>query len=250
MKFSYVRRGAGPVLVLQHGFLSGADYWHRQMEFFSGEFDVIAVTLPGFSDHAAAPAINRIEQFSGYLAGLLDHAGVDRFSLIGHSMGGMIAQQAALDLGARIDRLVLYGTGPIGELPGRFETLAASRARVVAEGADETLANTVATWFVDGRDARDYADGMVLARAASFDAVLGGYDAMAAWRSLERLGEIAAPTLVVWGDRDRSYRRDLVDALVAGIPDARLEVMTGCAHNAHLEQPERFNAVVAAFLKD
>lgn len=89
-------------------------------------------------------------------------------------MGGMIAQQMALDYGGRIDKLVLYGTGPNGVMPGRFETIAASRRRVLAEGAATTIAKTVASWFMQGASDQHYAASVELAAMASNNAILGG----------------------------------------------------------------------------
>lgn len=242
------RTGQGTALVLQHGFLCGPGYWQGTADALRERFDVIVPTLPGFADHASEPALDSIPAFAEYLLGLLDHAGVGRFHLLGHSMGGMIAQETALQAGSRIDRLILFGTGPIGEMPGRFESLEESRRRVEADGPQGMIEHTVATWFMRGREDPSCSDVLATAGQASLDAILGGYRAMQDWRGLERLGDIRNPTLIVWGDGDRSYRRDQVDLLRHGIPDSRLVVMPDCSHNAHLEDPRTFHAHVADFL--
>lgn len=83
MQFKYTRQGAGTVLVLQHGFLSGAAYWQAQVDCFAEYFDVIAPTLPGFGEHAFTATdnpqpIDRIEGYADYLA---------RCHLLGHYHG-------------------------------------------------------------------------------------------------------------------------------------------------------------------
>ena len=245
------------MLVLQHGFLSGSAYWQKQIDFFSRHFEVIAPTLPGFGDHSLGgmaegqgpeQAINTISGYVQYLIALLDQANVPHFHLLGHSMGGMIAQETALEFGHRVDKLVLYGTGPDGALPGRFEPVAASRQRVIRDGPGSTIARTVASWFVSGARDPAYPDCIELASAASVPAILGGYDAMATWSCVDRLPRIDNPTMVIWGTRDRSYHRNQVDQLVHGIPKAELKVIGNCAHNVHLEKPDRFNQQVFAFL--
>ena len=247
-RYRYRRTGQGPAVVLLHGFLCGPAYWRGIEGALCDRFEVIVPTLPGFADHAAAPALDRIAHFVDYLLGLMDHAGVERFHLLGHSMGGMIAQETVLTAKARVDRLILFATGPIGEMPGRFETLEESRQRVESCGTAAMIENTVSTWFKRGRADTAFADTVVTARQASLDAVLGGYRAMRRWRGLERLGNIVNQTLIVWGDDDRSYRRDQVDLLQRGIPNARLVVMPGCSHNAHLESPQVFRDHMIHFL--
>lgn len=64
----------------------------------------------------------------------MDRLGVDRFALLGHSMGGMIAQEIAHKSPQRVEVLILFGTGPEGELPGRFEPIAESRRKVIEPG--------------------------------------------------------------------------------------------------------------------
>jgi 2-hydroxy-6-oxonona-2,4-dienedioate hydrolase len=237
------------VLVLQHGFLCGPEYWHNQVDFLSHKFDVITPTLPGFADFNAATAISSISGFSDYLLNLLDDLDIEHFHLLGHSMGGMIAQQMALQAGDRIDRLVLFGTGPIGEMPGRFETVQQSADRVRQNGLGDLVENTVATWFVKGAEDPHFAETVAIGSQVSTEAVLGGYEAFKSWRSLERLEEVSNKTRVIWGDCDRSYRRDQVELLGSHIPDCELVVMPGCSHNAHLENPQVFNIHVQEFLE-
>ncbi len=247
-RLRYQCLGHGNVLVLQHGFLCGPAYWQQTMAALCDQYQVIVPTLPGFADQATEPAINSIPEFADYLLAVLDHAGVDRFHLLGHSMGGMIAQEVALQAQDRVDRLILFGTGPVGEMPGRFETLQESARKVKAWGHEPMIVNTVATWFMRGELDPHFDSMVATARQASLQAILQGYTAMRKWRSLERLGDIKRPTLIVWGDSDRSYRRDQVNQLQHGISNSRLVIMSGCSHNAHLENPATFHRHVAGFL--
>ena len=81
------RLGEGKTVVLQHGFVGGSDYWAPQMASLGGMFDLIAPDMPGFAGSSGEPAADSIEGLAEALIGLLDGLGVDRFSLIGHSMG-------------------------------------------------------------------------------------------------------------------------------------------------------------------
>ncbi len=248
MRYKYLRTGQGPVLLLQHGFLSSAAYWHKQIPHLAQNFDVIAPTLPGFAGNSEHTAIDSIGGFSDHLLRLLDEAKVRRFHLLGHSMGGMIAQETALAAGDRVDKLVLYGTGPNGAMPGRFESIITSRQRVIDEGPASTLQRTVSSWFLREAQAADYAESLELANRASLEAILGGYTAMQQWSVEKRLNEIKNKTLILWGETDRTYTREQVELLNSGIAQAKLEVIDQASHNVHLERPSLFNECVMQFL--
>ena len=121
-------------LVFVHGYLGGSKQWAEQVATFSPFFDVITPDLPGYGCNRALPAPDTIGDFADYVLEQVRDRGVERFDLVGHSMGGMIVQEMVARAPERVARLVLYGTGPVGLLPGRFETIAESKRRVVADG--------------------------------------------------------------------------------------------------------------------
>ena len=245
---NYRRYGKGRPLVFLHGFVGGAAYWLPQEVSFKGAFDVISVDLPGFAGSADVPAPDSIAGYGNAVIELLDGIGVGSFALVGFSLGGMIAQQMALDHEGRIDKLVLYGTAAVGELPSRFESFTESSKRARSDGIAATTDKTVATWFVDGTASPMHAYTRAVCDGANLDACLTVMNAIMDWSAADRLGEIAAPTLVVVGDRDRSATPADAMVLWNGIPDAQLSVLPGCAHGAHLEKPDLFNLIVADFL--
>lgn len=247
-RLAYTRRGDGPALVLVHGYLGGADMWRAEVEAFSARFDVVAPDLAGFGESAHLSAPDSIDGHARQVFALLDDLGIGRFHLLGHSMGGMIVQQmAALDP-VRIAKLVCYGTGPRGVLPDRFETIAESRRRLAADGLAETARRIAATWFVEGEHAAGYPRCVAVGAKATRQAALASLDAWEGWDGRAALGAIPCPTLVVWGDRDRSYGWSQPEALWHGIPGATLAIMRGCGHNAHMEDPEQFHRLVGDFL--
>ena len=89
-----------------------------------------------------------------------------------------------------------------------------------------------------------------IARRSSQQAALAGLTAMESWSGVDALPDVTSPTLVLWGDRDQSYRWDLTRILWDRIPRASLAVMPACSHAAHLEKPALFNAIVRDFLLD
>ena len=91
-----------------------------------------------------------MEGFAEEIFALADHLSLRKFSIVGWSFGGMIAQQAALEQPERIEHLVLTGTAGVGELPQRFETWSETLSRITSEGVVAALDRTVRTWFVSG----------------------------------------------------------------------------------------------------
>ena len=252
MKFQ--RKGKGPTLVFQHGFMSGAAYWQHQIDYFSQFYDVIATNLPGYSDHQLAQpgsddqVVDSIPGFVAYLHDVLDELEVEKCVLVGHSMGGMISQEFALTHPERLNKVVLYATGPLGTMPGRFEPVSTSVERILKEGREQTLKNTVASWFLKREEDQNYREAMMLAEKTPLNVMLGGYRAMEKWQAQDRLAQITTPTLVLWGDEDRSYRWPNPETLWNRIDGAALSVIQGVAHNVHLEKPDLFNHILSDFI--
>lgn len=244
------RQGRGPTLVLVHGYLGGAAQWEAEIARYSANYDVIAPDLPGFGAAADRPGCDRIEGFAQAVIDLLDQLGVDRFILLGHSMGGMIAQEMAAHNAARVIRLVLYGTGPLGAMPDRFEPIDVSRQRLLEEGVAKTAQRIGATWFCTGEDAPGFPAIRDIGAQASVQAAGAALNAMAQWDGRPALNKLTMPTLVVWGDSDRSYRWQQVELLWRNLANGELAVIPGAAHAAHLEKPKLFHLILDGFFAE
>lgn len=245
---SHRRHGSGAPLVLVHGFLGGSAAWVPQLGHFGAHFDVIAVDLPGFAASGDKPAPESIAGFAAAVIELADQLKLPTFLLLGHSMGGMIAQQMALDHGARIERLVLYGTAASGDLPGRFETFEESIARLSAIGIEAGGQKIAQSWFVDGDQAPYYPMCWQAGQGLTTAAAITALRAIGRWSARERLHELRAPTLVIAGDRDRSTPPAEAYELWRRIEGAQLCIVPGCAHAVHFERPALFNEIVGTFL--
>lgn len=248
IELSFKRAGSGSALVLVHGYLGASLMWANQIERFGHCRDVICPDLAGFGASAGLVAPSSIEGHARNVLALLDRLGIDTFELLGHSMGGMIVQEMVRLAPDRVSKLVLYGTGPQGVLPGRFETIAQSRARLLQDGLAKTASRIAATWFLHGKAADAFAMCNSLGQQASVQAANASLDAWETWDGRAALASIRCPTLVLWGSHDRSYDWSQPEALWRGIPGADLAVVSGAAHNVHLEKTQIFNALVADFL--
>ena len=235
-------------VVFVHGFLGGSRQWQAQAEALAPELDVIAVDLPGFGENAHIEALDSIAGFAHWVLKELTARGVGQFHLIGHSMGGMVVQEMVACAPGRIKRLVLYGTGATGVLPGRFETICTSKRRAVADGSQATARRIAATWFLMREEAAAYADCAAIAEQSSLQTILAGLDAMQRWSGADRLIEFQLRTLVIWGDHDRTYSWGQTEQLWQSISGASLAVLPDCGHATHLEKPELFNKILGDFL--
>lgn len=245
---AFQRRGSGPSLVLVHGYLAGSAIWTRELATFSASHDVICPDLAGFGASAALQAPATITGHAELVLDLLDRLGVAEFDLLGHSMGGMVVQEIARLAPQRLRSLILYGTGPQGLLPGRFETIAQSRDRFLAEGVAPTAHRIAATWFLQGEAAEAFPLCLAMGRQTTLQAALASLSAWETWDGRAALAQITTRTLVIWGSRDRSYPWSQPEALWRGIPGADLAVVPNVAHNVHLENPALFAAILGTFL--
>ncbi len=235
-------------LVLVHGFMGGSAQWEGSLDSLAARREVIAVDLPGFGKNADLPPVPSIAGYADWVVQHLRALGVDRYHLLGHSMGGMIAQEIARADADRIDRLVLYATGAVGVLPGRFETIAQSKLRAAHDGPTHTARRIAATWFLAGETAEGYEHCASIAAQTQLAAMSTGLDAMQSWTGEATLDQIRHETLILWGDRDRTYPWAQTQLLWQTIPNTSLAVAPGCAHAVHAEKPELFQSFLTDFL--
>jgi len=241
--------GKGTPLVLVHGFLGSSEMWGPQIKFFKDNFRVIVPALPGFGKSNTIDSCNTIECMARAILRLLDKKKIKNFNLLGHSMGGMIVQEITKIAGEKILKLICYGTGPKGNIPGRFETIDQSRKKLKIDGLEVTANRIAKTWFVKEEKAKYFYLCDEAGKQTSIEATDNGLIAMKNWNGVENLRNIKNETLIVWGNQDKAYNFNQVETLKNHIPNSDLKIIDGCSHNVHLEKPDEFNAIVEDFLK-
>ena len=240
--------GKGFPLVLIHGFLGSSKMWEPQINFFKEHFRLITPDLPGFGKSNKAKPHNSIQSIANLLLDCLEEKKINKFYLLGHSMGGMIVQEMAKKDGDKISKLICYSTGPRGEMPGRFETVDQSRENLKKNGLEITAKNIAKTWFVKGEEAEYFDICIEAGKQLSIETVDNALVAFKNWDGVETLKNIKNETLIVWGNKDKSYNLDQVQTLNKNIPNSSLFIFEGCAHNVHLEKPEEFNRTILNYL--
>ena len=240
--------GKGFPFVLVHGYLGSSEMWTFQKEFFSKDYRVITPALPGFGESHNVKSLDSINKMAKEIINVLDQKKINKFNLIGHSMGGMIVQEITKLIGDRVNKLICFATGSIGDIPGRFETMDETREKLKKEGAQLSFSRVPLKWFVKGDKDKNYFLCENAVKNVSLEAADNALLAMKNWRGKENLKNIKNDTLIIWGDKDTSYNFDQVDTLNKNIKNSRLEIFKDCAHNVHLEQPDQFNNLVKEFI--
>ena len=241
--------GSGTPLVLVHGFLGSTDMWKPQIEHFKKNFRILTPALPGFGKSNKVKSCDSIECMAKAILNSLKIRQVEKFNLLGHSMGGMIVQEMTRLASDKILKLVCYGTSPRGNIPGRFETIDESREKLKMNGLEATANRIAKTWFINEDKAKYFYLCENAGKQTSLEATDNGLIAMKNWSGINNLKNIKNETLIIWGDQDRAYNYSQVETLKNNISNSSLKIINGCSHNVHLEKPDEFNNCVSDFLK-
>lgn len=245
-------RGQGAPLVFLHGVGGGAESWDGQLARFGQSHRALAWDMPGYgASDPVEPA--DFPAWVAALAGALDALGLARVTLVGHSIGGMIAQAFVAAHPQRVARLVLSATSPaFGNPDGEFQRdFLAARIGPLDRG--RSMADLAAAFVPDLMGPAAPAEARAAAMATMARVRPGTYRAaMAALTRFEmrdRLPAIACPTLLMAGAADASAPLKVMERMAARIPGAQLAVLPGVGHLANLEAPAAFDAALAAFLE-
>jgi pimeloyl-ACP methyl ester carboxylesterase len=256
----------GDPVVFVHGLAGRWTNWLQSLlPAASAGHRVIAVDLPGFGASPMPLEPIGIPGYGRWLEALLDVLGVHAAALVGNSMGGFIAAEVAIQAPRAVERLVLVSAAGITSEHERNEHGLDLLYRTQALGA--YAAGWVvarAAWIARRPRLRRAAMGFVAAHPERLPAPLAyeqiagiatpgfvpALDACTAYPIRDRLPEIACPTLLVWGNRDRIVPVADAGVFAALIPDARKVVWDDTGHVPMLERPERFNRLLADFLAE
>ena len=208
--------------------------------------------LPGFAG-TPMPAETSFAAWAGLLRQRLDADGIPRIDLIGHSIGGMLALDFALRFPERVRGLVLYATTPAfgGRDPAFAEAFLAERLAPLEAGQDmPALAEASIRPMLRPGTPDALVDLAVGAMAAAPEAAYRAtVRCLTTFNRRDDLGHLAAPTLLIAGEADPLAPPRTMERMRDAIRDARLAVLPGCGHLAHLEDTAGFNAAVRGFLQ-
>jgi len=251
----YEVHGKGQPLILITGFASAQNMWYAQVRAFSRSFRVVTFDNRGFGKSDKPPGPYTTKMLAGDTVALMDHLGIEKAHILGGSMGGMAAQEMAIEHPGRPDKLILSGTSAGGRplrdmLFGLIEAATPGWNRSRPDLATANLQR-----FMVAMASRSF-NGMLYqvlimplvrlqAKLGKVNVPVGQLEAMLSHNALERLDKIQAPTLVLTGSQDRLMPPHSSEELASRIKGAKLVVIDG---GAHALGGERFNKEVLSFL--
>jgi pimeloyl-ACP methyl ester carboxylesterase len=255
----YELHGSGEPLVLIPGIGYGGWMWHKMIPGLAEHFQVISIDNRGVgqSDRPAGPYT--AQMLAADVVGMLDDFSLPKAHIMGHSMGGFIAQALAIDYPERVDKLILSATNYGGprHVPISPEAMAVltdmsgdpierlRRGIVIscAPGFAEANPEFVEYWL-------NYRVQNPLDPAGYQSQLAIGLGLFAEEASFEhKLERVTAPTLILFGAEDKVVPKGNAALLAARIPDARVDILPEAGHFFPFEAPEAANKAIIRFLK-
>lgn len=250
-KINYVETGdpAKPTVILLHGLGGSLANWQLTIPALSPNFHVIALDQIGFGKSDKPFLKYRVGTYADFLDKFMSELKIDKASLVGNSMGGWIAGLMAIKYPNRVQKIVLADAA--GIVPANYSE--ADVYKLNNSTRDEIRANMkliFATPALQNNEA--FVEQFMAARIAAND----GYTINSLIESIKRkedylnnrLGEIKAPTLIVWGKQDGLLPVADAYAFNKGISGSELTVFDSCGHAPQFEKAADFNKAVLAFL--
>jgi pimeloyl-ACP methyl ester carboxylesterase len=256
----------GQPLVFVHGLSGCWANWLEQLPVLASSHRVVTLDLPGFGYSPMPSQEISISAYARLLDSLLGELGIDAAAVVGNSMGGFIAAELAIAFPQRVERLVLVSAAGISTTghPGttralpplrRLETVLAASGAWVASKSETVarrarLREALLALVLRHPDRLPAALAAEQIRGAGKPGFIQALQSILDYDFRERLPEIACPTLVVWGDRDRLVPLRDADVFVELIPNAHKVVFEDTGHMSMLERPAAFNALLDEFLAE
>lgn len=263
-RMSFVDEGEGDPIVLLHGITCSAASWNALMPALAEHHRVIVPDLPGHGWSSRARGDHSIAAFALHVRDLLMGLGIERATVVGHSLGGGVTMQTAYAYPELVGRMVLISSGGLGEsvglalraatlpgaewvLPIAFNRFGAKATSLLARFLTDPRLITVQELAYSYATLADPA-----ARRAFVTIIRGVIDwngqRIDATRRLHLAEEV--PTMIVWGDADLIIPIGHGRRAAADLPVDRFEVFEGAGHFPHLERPHAFLSALEDFMRD
>jgi pimeloyl-ACP methyl ester carboxylesterase len=258
--------GEGPPLLLVHGHAGCWQNWLENIPYFARDRRVIALDLPGFGWSPMPAHEISITNYASALDELCERLAIDAAAVVGNSMGGFIAAELAIRHPQRVERLALIAAAGLSRHYIRIPISVMANPRINSELAYKLLAAPYprARLMSLRRRTRKLALLTVVRHPEKISPPMAAYliagsgrpaaakasIALATYDFRDRLGEIACPTLVLWGENDFVIDAGAADRYERLIPNSRKVLFADTGHVPMVERPARFNAVLEEFLSE
>lgn len=248
--------GTGEPLLCVMGLASDHRAWGLQQEAFAARYRTIVFDNRDVGDSTLAEADYEIVDLAEDTIALADHLGLERFHLLGISLGSCVAQRVALHIPERVHTLTLAATWA-GTAPAYSEMRARVWEREVRrstqeEWLEEMMLLTLSEQLFESEEAVETVKRMTLEnpRPQPTDALIRQIRATARHDVRDRLGELRMPVHVIAGDRDLLIPPWKSREVAEHVDGASLTILKGVGHGMNLERAEEFNAAVLGWLAE
>jgi pimeloyl-ACP methyl ester carboxylesterase len=257
--------GSGPPIVLIHGMLNSSSHWQSVALNLTREHTVLAPDLIGHGDSAAPRGDYSLGAHAASIRDLTAAIGIDRATIVGHSLGGGVAMQFFYQFPQRVERLVLISSGGLGhEVSPMLRTAALPGVSALLSAINPRLLG--ALWEAGRRlSGREVRAGIYLQAIARALRPLENAGARAAFlhtlravidvhgqrvSATDRLYLLESiPTLIVWGERDNTIPIEHGRLAHEAIPHSIFRTLPGAAHFPHLEDPDGLAEILREFMQ-
>lgn len=243
----------GAAIVFLHGIGGNADGWARQYAAFGGDLRVAGWDAPGYGDSFDFPVESpALEDYAAVFASVLDGLGVEGATVVGHSLGGLIAACAAARHPARIGRLVLAACSSGHATYDEARRQAVLRTRLDAFATGDALAYArarVKNVLSPSPTAQVFEEAVAVMSRIKQPGFPQATRMVSASDIFPYLAQIKVPTRVIYGTADQVTPPELNLRIAAAVAGAGAVAIEGAGHWLFLEFPDEFNAAVRSFLK-
>lgn len=233
IELAYERRGKGTPLVLLHGYPLDHHTWDFVAAHLEETFDLILPDLRGFGGSSTVDSQYTLDDFASDIAGLLDHLGVSKAAVAGHSMGGYIALAFAKLYPERVSGLGLVSTQTLADPPDRKEGRYKTAAEVAEKGIGGVVETMASKFTADEKLQNSAREIMQRQQPAAFIGALKAMAERADTSSL--LATFKAPVVIVHGDADSLVPVDRAREMKNAVPHAHLVELKGVGHLPMME---------------
>jgi epoxide hydrolase 4 len=280
IRLHYVTNGEGKLILFLHGFPEFWYEWRRQLEEFGRDHQVVAMDMRGYNLSAKPVGVEpyRVKHIVADVAGLVEQLGHERFTLVGHDWGGVVAWRFAAEYPERLERLVIVNSPH----PNIFQRELAENPRqrrasqymllLQSPDAERILFADDLAWLRQNDLTKELWRGMsdedvsayleAWSQPGALTAALSYYragsgpllavegQASGTSRSASRPLIIRVPTLVIWGEQDKALLTGNLTGLEEFVPDLRIIRVPDGSHWLVHEQPELVNAAIREFIEN
>ncbi|HEX2204013.1 MAG TPA: alpha/beta hydrolase [Longimicrobium sp.] len=239
--------GGEPVIML-HGYTDSGYSFSRVLPRLNPNLHAFSLSQRGHGDSDRPLTGYASEDFAADVDAFMAAKGIDRAVVVGHSMGSFIAQTFAIRYPHRVKALVLVGSATVA---GNEVVLGLRDfVRTLTDPVDSTFVHEFQASTVFHPVPADFLDAVVAeSRKLPARVWIDALDGLVATDNAPRLGEVAAPTLIVWGEHDSIFPRSEQDLLDAAIPNSTLLVYRETGHAPHWERPAEFTKDLEKFIQ-